>query len=327
MDDVLQRARGMRNTEICARGVYRLRTLMANVYFVEDGTGNWTLIDAGLPGFASSIRATAESLFHRPPSAIVLTHGHFDHVGGLRTLADSWGVPVYAHPLEMPYITGRSSYPPPDPTVGGGAWSALSVTFPRGPIDIGHAARMLPAGGVVPTLLDWRWIHTPGHTPGHVSLFRDTDRTLIAGDAIVTTRQESFTDVLAQREEVWRPPAYYTSDWRSARESVRLLESLRPSVLATGHGVPLSGPAMREGLARLASDFDEIRPRHGRYVRQPALADGDGVLYVPPPPPSSRAAVIAGASALGAAALLVALSRSRARRHRHAGPVPKLGET
>ena len=62
------------------------------------------------------------------PAAILLTHGHFDHVGALKTLAEEWDVPVYAHTLELPYLTGRSSYPPPDPSVGGGAMAAMSST-------------------------------------------------------------------------------------------------------------------------------------------------------------------------------------------------------
>ena len=52
-----------------------------------------------------------------PPEAIVLTHGHFDHAGSALQLAEYWDVPIYAHRLEMPYLTGKADYPPPDPTI------------------------------------------------------------------------------------------------------------------------------------------------------------------------------------------------------------------
>ncbi len=281
--------------EHAAPGVSRLRTLMVNVYFVEHGTG-WTLIDTGLPGYAGTIREEAARLFGagRPPSAIVLTHAHFDHVGSLRSLANGWDVPVYAHPIEHPYLDGRSKYPPPDPTVGGGLLAQLSPLFPRGPIDVTPRLQQLPPDGIVPTLPGWRWIHTPGHTDGHVSLFRDADRVLIAGDAVVATRQESLIDVLAQREVVWRPPAYYTTDWALARDSVRRLANLDPRVLATGHGAVLSGEPMRRALQRLAQHFDEFVPSSGRYVRYPAIADHRGVLHVPPRPVSAASVVAAG---------------------------------
>src|SRR5688572_9417313 len=133
----------------------------------------------------------AESLFgpDAAPSAIVLTHGHFDHVGSLRELVRRWQVPIYAHELELPYLTGRSAYPPPDPTVGGGAMARLSPLYPRGPFDFGDRVRTLPADGAVPGAPGWTWIETPGHSPGHVSLFHVHDRLLVAGDAFVTTKQ------------------------------------------------------------------------------------------------------------------------------------------
>jgi glyoxylase-like metal-dependent hydrolase (beta-lactamase superfamily II) len=280
---------------------------MANVYFVENGTSSrrWMLIDTGMLGYTRTIRREAERLFGTAPAAILLTHGHFDHRGGLPYLADEWGIPVYAHPLELPYLTGRSSYPPPDPTVGGGMQSWLSPLFPRAPIDLDERVCMLPAGGAVPGLRDWQWLLTDGHTPGHVSFFREEDRTLIAGDAVVTTRQESTIDVLRQRPMVWRPPAYFTSDWIAARRSVQRLAALEPEVLVAGHGPAVQGAEMRRDLKALADRFDEVTPRTGRYVPYPAVADERGVIHVPPRP---RAAVTRSNVALGGAAVAAAIT-------------------
>jgi glyoxylase-like metal-dependent hydrolase (beta-lactamase superfamily II) len=265
-----------------------LRTVMVNVYFVgppDAADREWVLIDAGMPGSADRIARAAGARFGpgSRPAAIVLTHGHFDHVGALEALAERWDAPIYAHPMELPFLTGRSSYPPPDPSVGGGLVSALSWSYPRGPIDLGDRVKPLPEGGSVPGLPDWRWVFTPGHTPGHVALFRDADRTLIAGDAIVTTRQESATAVMAQRRELHGPPGYFTPDWASAARSVATLAALEPEVVATGHGEPLRGGAVRADLADLARDFHRRAvPRHGRYVNRAAEADGNGVVSIPP---------------------------------------------
>ena len=159
----------------------------------------------------------------RRPSAIVLTHGHFDHVGALNALRETWDVPIYCHVEELPYVTGARAYPPPDPSVGGGVMARLATLYPRQPIDLGGQVRALPSDGTVPTLPAWRWIHTPGHTAGHVSLFREADRTLIVGDAFCTTKQESLLAVASQRPELHGPPAYFTTDWDAARDSVERL--------------------------------------------------------------------------------------------------------
>ena len=92
-----------------AEGVRGLRIGFVNVFAVTHASGSWTLIDAGVPFSASAIRNWAESHFDDPPLAIVLTHGHFDHVSGASDLAQRWDVPIYAHPLEAPYLTGRRS--------------------------------------------------------------------------------------------------------------------------------------------------------------------------------------------------------------------------
>jgi glyoxylase-like metal-dependent hydrolase (beta-lactamase superfamily II) len=293
-----------------------LRTGFVNLFISGrpgSPSGSWVLIDAGLPGSTSRIVRAAEEWIGpwARPAAIVLTHGHFDHVGALPDLAERWDVPVYAHRLELPYLTGRSPYPPPDATVGGGAMSALSRFFPRGPIDLGERVRALPDDGSVPGMPGWRWIHTPGHTPGHVSFFRDLDRTLIAGDAFVTTRQESAISAITQRAELHGPPGYFTPDWPSARRSVEELAALEPLRIVTGHGPPLEGTEMLNGLRQLARDFDRIAvPPRGRYVQQPAVADENGVVALPPPVPDPLPRVVLG---LGAGLLLGAALRRAVR--------------
>jgi glyoxylase-like metal-dependent hydrolase (beta-lactamase superfamily II) len=289
-----------------------MRVVLVNVFFV--GTpANWVLVDTGVYFSAGRIQKAAESLFGAGtrPSAILLTHGHFDHVGSLKPLTRRWDVPVYAHRLELPYVTGRSSYPPPDPGVGGGTMALLSAVYPRRPVDLRERVRELPTDGSVPHLERWRLLDTPGHTPGHVSLFREDDRVLIAGDAFVTTRQESLTAVLTQRREIHGPPAYYTPDWDSAERSVRRLAALQPEIAATGHGLPMQGEDLRRGLNELSERFIELAvPRWGRYVKTPAVADENGVVSVP------RAVLTPAHAALGAAGIVAAawaLSRRRSR--------------
>ncbi len=242
--------------------------------------GPWTLIDAGLPGTQHLIEHAAETRFGgAPPASIVMTHGHFDHVGVLESLAAKWDVPVYAHAAERPYLDGTSSYPPPDPHVGGGLMSRLSPLYPRSPVNLGDRLRTLPEDGSIPTMPGWRWLHTPGHSVGHVSFWREADRSLIAGDAFITTAQESAYAAATQAPELHGPPMYFTHDWQAARDSVRRLAALRPELAVTGHGRAVHGQALRDGLDALAERFDTVAvPRDGAYVRHPARA-ADGSAY------------------------------------------------
>jgi glyoxylase-like metal-dependent hydrolase (beta-lactamase superfamily II) len=273
------------NPKEAADGVLFLRTMMVNLFIVKEGT-SWVLVDCGLRGYAETIRRAAYSyLGHsRPPEAIVLTHGHFDHVGSLDALLDTWDVPVFAHPLEAPYLTGVSSYPPPDPLVGGGSMALLSRLYPRGPVSLGRRLQLLVEAGI-PVLPGWRWVHTPGHTAGHISLFRDRDRALISGDAVITVKQESALAVATQRRQMHGPPAYFTQDWSASGNSVGRLSALEPDLLLPGHGEPWGGADMRAQLRELAANFDRREvPTCGRYAQRPAITDERGIVSLPPDP-------------------------------------------
>jgi glyoxylase-like metal-dependent hydrolase (beta-lactamase superfamily II) len=278
--------RGDDTRQIAPDLAYRKLTIANVVFYGTPGArdGGWVLIDAGIPGSTSRIVDCAEKRFgqNARPAAIVMTHGHFDHVGALEDLAARWQVPVYAHPLEQPYLNGQAAYPPPDPTVGGGLMAWVSPLYPTSPVDVGRWLRPLPADGSVPEMPGWRWLHTPGHAPGHIALWRAADRTLIAGDAFITTRQESAYAVVTETPELHGPPMYFTPDWERARASVQRLASLGPELVVTGHGPAARGEQMRRALGVLATDFDRIAvPESGRYVLHPATPESGSAYRAP----------------------------------------------
>ena len=145
--------------------------------------------------------------------------------------------------------------------------ATLSSMYPVQPVNIEKKLIDLPADGTVPGAPGWIWMHTPGHSPGHVSLFRKSDMAVIAGDAFVTVRADSMYKTLVQKKEVNGQPRYLTTDWEAARKSVRTLQDLHPLIAITGHGQAMTGGELQFGLRRLVDEFDEIAiPDYGRYV-------------------------------------------------------------
>lgn len=250
--------------------LYHYTIQIVNIQLVGDPSENeFVLIDAGMPKSANKIISLVENRFGemKKPQAIILTHGHFDHVGGIIELINYWDIPVFAHELEIPYLTGKKGYLEPDPTVEGGLLAKISPFFPNDPINLANHVQVLPKDGSVPYLPEFKWIHTPGHSPGHISLFRQKDRTLIVGDAFVTVKQDELYKVLTQKQEISGPPRYLTTDWEAAKQSVEKLAMLRPKVAVTGHGLPMNGQLLNDSLTKLVTNFDTIaKPNYGKYL-------------------------------------------------------------
>jgi len=293
--------------ETVAAGVTQLCIQrFVNVYFVETGTpGEWVLIDTGLPDSQKAIIAAADKLFYpgSRPEAILLTHGHLDHLGSARELADHWQVPVIAHPLELPYLTGQALYPPRDPTVGG-SLAFMSRFFPTQLPNLQERVQGLNVEEPgAPYLPNWRWLHVPGHAPGQVAFFREADRTLLGADAFATCHHDSVAAVLLGRPKISRAGAPFNYDWAAARASVQTLAALEPKAIGCGHGPVITGPEAAAGLHGLANNYPV--PAHGRYVHEPARTDASGMEHLPPAPadklPMQAAAIGVGILAAGAA--------------------------
>ena len=257
-----------------ALDLYQYTIQIVNIVLYGDPkTEEYVLIDAGMPKSAEEIISVVEERFglNARPKAIILTHGHFDHVGGIIELIEKWNVPVYAHALEIPYLTGQQNYPEPDPSVSSGLVAKMSPIFPNEANSLGENIKAIPSNRSIPFMPGFRWIHTPGHSPGHspghISLFREKDRVLIAGDAFVTVKQESLYKVFTQTKEISGPPRYLTMNWQDARESVEKLEALKPTIAITGHGLPMTGEELTKDLKKLVDNFDQIAlPKQGKYL-------------------------------------------------------------
>ncbi|WP_216319012.1 MBL fold metallo-hydrolase [Deinococcus aestuarii] len=201
------------------------RTFGANTYLLQTDEGT-LLVDSGLAGTRERVLAWARA---SGVKALFLTHHHPDHAGGARHLWESLGLPIYAHALDLPYLTGETPRPPlPIPVLG------RLLNFPVPPVP--RAALQTLAEG--DTLMGWQVIHLPGHTPGQIGLLRDG--VLVAADALASRRGQAAMG-----------PAFLSADVAQAQRTVRKIADIAPSEVYVGHGPVTTGRSVRALADRL----------------------------------------------------------------------------
>jgi glyoxylase-like metal-dependent hydrolase (beta-lactamase superfamily II) len=202
-----------------AEGLYQLRGTPANgfnVYLVGD-----VIVDSGT---RHAERRILRQVRDRPVAAHAITHAHADHQGSSHGVCEQLQIPLFCPAGEADAMESGALAPlVPDRRIT--RWQLRNWAGPAHPV----ARRLLEGDDVA----GFTVIDTPGHSPGHISFWREADRVLVLGDALFG--QHPFTS----RPGLHEPPAVFTIDAELNRESVRKIAALQPSIVCFGHGPPL----------------------------------------------------------------------------------------
>jgi glyoxylase-like metal-dependent hydrolase (beta-lactamase superfamily II) len=235
--------------ERVAEGVWLLRgdvRSAMNIYFIEDGDGV-VQFDAATKGMTKKARAAAAQLGDL--KRVVLGHAHADHRG----TAPYMGVPVHCHPDEVPYAESDATIP---------SYQDLSL-LPVAPVRWiyptllrrwdGGAVKIAGTVEEGDEVAGFRVVHFPGHAPGLIGLWRESDRVALVSDVVYLVDSARFKAL--PKGEASVPHPAWAFDHRQAKESVRKLAALEPAVVATGHDRPLRSENLRATLERAAEKF------------------------------------------------------------------------
>ncbi len=231
-----------------ADGVWLLRGDIRggmNIYFIEDGDGV-VQFDAGTKPMVKAVAAVSERL--GPIKRIVLGHSHTDHRGA----APGVGAPVYCHPDELTYAQ-RDEWPD--------YWdmSQLPVSWVRRVYPLLHRRWDDGRVEIADTVSEGDEVagfsvhHFPGHAPGLIGLFRESDRLALCSDTVYfidSTRLKPLPE-----GEASVPHPVWNWDHGAARDSVRKLAALRPAKICAGHANALEGPGIESALALAAERY------------------------------------------------------------------------
>jgi glyoxylase-like metal-dependent hydrolase (beta-lactamase superfamily II) len=230
-----------------------------HAYLAELGGGGFMLVDGGIgtePAWEALDAGVREAAGGWSAVAVhVLTHMHMDHVGLAARVREASGAPVLMGRLDAERMAHAAAHPEEEAEYRRGLFTRCGAPAEWvGLVEQGHArARAAAPPVTVDGTLDgdegevtgaagWRFAWTPGHTAGHVSLFRPEDRIVIAGDAVLPR----ITPTLGVNRQRTDPVGDYV-------EALARLQALRPALVLPGHGDPLEGGA-RMGELRDAAE-------------------------------------------------------------------------
>jgi len=215
-----------------APGVLRLPLLPLdnlNVYVIGD-----VLVDSGA---VFTRRRLFRELAAYPLRVHILTHAHPDHQGSSHALCTDRGIPLWCGARDRAAVESGSffSVAPMPPSL-----LIRVANHLAGPAH--EVSRTLNDGD---SAGDFEVLETPGHTPGHISLWRSKDRVVVLGDVAFNRNPLDFRPGLREpfRSVTWNPVVN--------RESARRVANLRPRLVCFGHGQPLDGAQFSEWVSCL----------------------------------------------------------------------------
>ncbi|HXA53798.1 MAG TPA: nuclear transport factor 2 family protein [Solirubrobacteraceae bacterium] len=235
-------SRMLAEPELIAEGVWVLQGEPGhcNVYFLED-EGGVTLFDAGARTMVRAVASAGAKL--GGITRIVLGHGHTDHRG----TAPALGAPVYCHPAEVEDAQGSGGFrywpeglvglPTPQRQIHR---VVHRLAWDGGPVEIAGTVQEGDA------IAGFKVLDLPGHAPGQIGLWRESDRLAIVSDTFYTV------DMWGRDSEPKVPESTYNYDTEQARKSIRKLAELEPAIAWPGHAKPASGSDVRAQLERAA---------------------------------------------------------------------------
>ncbi|MFO6497075.1 MBL fold metallo-hydrolase [Bacillus sp. z60-11] len=176
-----------------------------NIWFIQDGDDVY-IIDTGTEKLADAQRQAALAI--GTPKAILLTHGHRDHIGGASKWLEQFNIPIYAHQKELMYINGEAPYPNKHTVEKTGV---ANIVRPLTEQALDH--------------LPIQFYLTPGHSPGHVVYHHEIDNILLAGDLFITSQ-----------EDLHPPIRKFSVDMNENIDSGAVMDEIKPALISSSHG-------------------------------------------------------------------------------------------
>jgi len=209
--------------------VHRIANSVSTAYLIVDDKNGITLIDTGPGHFGRVILTYLSQIGRRTDEVkrILLTHRHFDHIGGALGMRDATHAPVWAHRLDAPQIDGRERNRMPKGIVGVAMGVIAPLAFPFSPCPVDdylEDQQEFDLGSVGPLQV----LHTPGHTIGHCSFYLPSRKLLVIGDALNNFSGKPRVS-----------PDFLNDDTALANKTGVTLSHIDAEALVFGHGHPI----------------------------------------------------------------------------------------